>query len=704
MPTSDEIASRVASALGRQIQDPIKGNIQAGTSPLGGYTIPVKIEGQVETLYAKYNPVANATILAEGTRVDLKYNELGELEIVDWDRVAARASYPTPPPANLILQQHSHENGAGGGQLDASAIFNRGIVDETYGGTGQSGYTTGDLLYASSSSVLSRLPAVATGNALISGGVGAAPSYDKIGLTTHVTGTLPATNGGTGHAVYAVGDIIYASTTTALSRLADVATGNALISGGVGVAPSWGKIGLTTHVSGLLPLANGGMNADNSGLTTGALIAKTASTLSAATLTSGAVMIGGASGVPTFVSPGSDGDVLTVVAGAWASAPGGTGSSPWQTTSNVANLVTPTDSVSIGANASNGKLYVLGDDTNEVTTRIRAASGQSVDIFSIEDNSGNSFLGVTSAGALRLNADMAAGADVTIVSQAGADLIFADVSAGSVAITGSTSLNGAVVVNESGGDNDTRIESGENAHALSLHGTSGRVGVGVNPAGTNNYLTVRAPAGGTGSLRLEPGSAPSSFTPGDMYADSARNNNLSYSFGGRFHRGLWRIYAQTTTTGAANTTGVISLLTGTAIDSASMLSSIWSVGRSFKLMASGYISTDSSARNVTITVALGGTTLVSQTVSVNAPSAGRRWWIEVDVVCRSTGASGTVFSQGRGFMATVSNGADLDRLENTSTSTHNMTGTLAWTLTAQFGTANSNTEIRCTNLEIYSSA
>lgn len=69
---------------------------------------------------------------------------------------------------------------------------------------------------------------------------------------------LAATSGGTGFASYAVGDLLYASTTTALSKLADVATGNALISGGVGAAPSWGKIGLTTHVSGTLPVANGG--------------------------------------------------------------------------------------------------------------------------------------------------------------------------------------------------------------------------------------------------------------------------------------------------------------------------------------------------------------------------------------------------------------------------------------------------------------
>ena len=72
--------------------------------------------------------------------------------------------------------------------------------------------------------------------------------------------TITAAKGGTGQTSYAVGDLIYADTTTTLAKLADVATGNALISGGVGVAPSYGKIGLTTHVSGTLPVANGGTN------------------------------------------------------------------------------------------------------------------------------------------------------------------------------------------------------------------------------------------------------------------------------------------------------------------------------------------------------------------------------------------------------------------------------------------------------------
>jgi hypothetical protein len=80
----------------------------------------------------------------------------------------------------------------------------------------------------------------------------------QLDATDGLVGAVPAANGGTGLASYTIGDILYASASTTLAKLADVATGNALISGGVGAAPSWGKIALTTHVSGTLAVGNGG--------------------------------------------------------------------------------------------------------------------------------------------------------------------------------------------------------------------------------------------------------------------------------------------------------------------------------------------------------------------------------------------------------------------------------------------------------------
>lgn len=55
---------------------------------------------------------------------------------------------------------------------------------------------------------------------------------------------LPATSGGTGFGSYAVGDLLSASTTTALSKLSDVAVGSYLRSGGVNTLPLWSTLTL----------------------------------------------------------------------------------------------------------------------------------------------------------------------------------------------------------------------------------------------------------------------------------------------------------------------------------------------------------------------------------------------------------------------------------------------------------------------------
>lgn len=62
-------------------------------------------------------------------------------------------------------------------------------VSAANGGTGNTSYTTGDLLYASSSSVLSRLPAVANGSVLVSQGVASAPAYSSTPTVTNLTTT-----------------------------------------------------------------------------------------------------------------------------------------------------------------------------------------------------------------------------------------------------------------------------------------------------------------------------------------------------------------------------------------------------------------------------------------------------------------------------------------------------------------------------------
>lgn len=81
-----------------------------------------------------------------------------------------------------------------------------------------------------------------------------------------IEGVLPVDNGGTGIDSYTIGDMLYASAAAVLSKLAAVATGNVLLSGGVATAPAWGKVDLTAHITGNLPVAhlNSGTDASSS--------------------------------------------------------------------------------------------------------------------------------------------------------------------------------------------------------------------------------------------------------------------------------------------------------------------------------------------------------------------------------------------------------------------------------------------------------
>lgn len=131
-------------------------------------------------------------------------------------------------------------------------------------------------------------------------GSGVLTNCTGLPLTTGVTGTLAATKGGTGNATYAVGDLLYADTASTVWRLADVATGSAIISGGVGVAPGYGKVGLTTHISGTLPIANGGTNSTAAPTAGGSSYGTGTANAYTAAGTAGQVLKSAGAGAPTW--------------------------------------------------------------------------------------------------------------------------------------------------------------------------------------------------------------------------------------------------------------------------------------------------------------------------------------------------------------------------------------------------------------------
>lgn len=95
-----------------------------------------------------------------------------------------------------------------------------------YGGTGFASYAVGNLLYADTTTTLAKLADVAVGSYLRSGGVGVAPLWS--------TATLPNTA--------TTGDLLFASASNAYSNLADVSSGSYLRSGGVTTAPLWSTV------------------------------------------------------------------------------------------------------------------------------------------------------------------------------------------------------------------------------------------------------------------------------------------------------------------------------------------------------------------------------------------------------------------------------------------------------------------------------
>ncbi|MCU0641918.1 MAG: tail fiber domain-containing protein [Candidatus Margulisbacteria bacterium] len=193
-------------------------------------------------------------------------------------------------------------------------------------------------------------------------------------------GNWAAATGGSGltNPMTTNGDLIVGGTSGAPARLADIATGNALLSGGVGAQPSWGKIGLTTHVSGTLPVGNGGTGLTS--YTSGALVyASGTSTLASLTKgTSGQVLTTNSSGNPAWATLPTSGLTGTVTTNYLVKGLNN------NTTLQNSGIYEISNKVGIGTTAPNTKLHVVGglivgDATgNWATANGAAAFGQSI--------------------------------------------------------------------------------------------------------------------------------------------------------------------------------------------------------------------------------------------------------------------------------------------------------------------------------------
>jgi len=208
-----------------------------------------------------------------------------------------------------------------GGALGITPVINGGTGLSTIPTNGQlligngTGYTLNTLGTGTGISVTNGVGTITVANTGVLSFAGGATGLTPAAATTGavaLAGTLIAANGGTGFGSYAVGDLLYANTTTTLAKLPDVAIGNALISGGVGVAPAWGKIDLTTHVSGVLPIANGGTNGTATPTANGVAYGTGTAYAFTAAGTTGQVLTATTGSAPTWAAPATSGTVTSV--------------------------------------------------------------------------------------------------------------------------------------------------------------------------------------------------------------------------------------------------------------------------------------------------------------------------------------------------------------------------------------------------------
>ena len=323
---------------------------------------------------------------------------------------------------------------SGGPVTTSGTITLAGTLAATNGGTAQSTWTTGDILYASASNTLDKLTVGTSGQVLtIAGGVPTwatdagtgtvtsvgltAPSFLTVGsspVTTSGTidltysGTaIPEANGGTAQTTYTTGDILYASASNTLAKLAVGTTGQVLkITAGV---PAWATDTTTGTVTSVA--VSGG----TTGLTTSGGPVTTSGTI---TLGGTLGVANGGTGVATLtgIAKGNGtGAFSAAVAGTDYIAPGGALGTPSSgTLTNCTSLplstgVTGSLAVVNGGSGqttyTDGQLLV-GNSTGNTLTKATITAGSGI---SVTNGSGSITIAATGSGGTVTSVDVSGG-------------------------------------------------------------------------------------------------------------------------------------------------------------------------------------------------------------------------------------------------------------------------------------------------------
>lgn len=224
-------------------------------------------------------------------------------------------------------------------------------------------------------------------------------------------------------------------------------------------------------------------------------------------------------------------------------------------------------------------------------------------------------------------------------------------------------------------------------------GQSGRMYLNATGVSTSTYLRIGGTSSGS-QIRLEAQSVTGSIE-GDIWNDSTNKTFACYVNGVKqFING--NLFAQTASATCANTT-TETTISSTGQGTLTLPANFLVAGKTLKFKAQGFYSTTLTP-TLTFKFKFGSTVVVTTGAVTTVAGSNSLWEFDGTITCRTTGGSGTVFTQGKALLI----GATPLFLPavKTATDTVNTTSSHNITVTAQWGTASASNTITCTNFNL----